>query len=475
MKHIMKRIIVWSVLVSGACVTREKPDVNTAPPVVVPPVVVDDPTFPQQCADIWQQELGRAIDSAGLAGCLDQFRRGDSGETIRAGVRLSAEYRQRQSDIANAIENAKRFRPFTLDGRTWQRDGREQYPLLASDLSPLVLSAAERGAVLDEIKAHGYDSVRVFAGHLTWTTPVQTVEIARAVLPVFMDEAAQRGLSVLVVAVTDSRAGGYDVTGHLQAIAEIVRGRSNLLGVTCANELWHPSQSDLVNDAAALDAVCRPIMERAGIRWDLGAPEYDEPQGDVWPIPSGSFITLHLDRGRDKWNQIRRVRELFEVMNITRKSVINAEMLGADEVDGPVSGKQRSNDPSLFFAAGVLGAGFKIPSLFHSESGRWSRTFGPVQAECSRAFVAGFHAIPHDFQGRYVNTGQVGSPVRGAHFTDVGGPVVRAYSFVSGDQAYTVVLHTSETLPADAVTWADGWHAEARPGRPHVSIFWSHR
>lgn len=86
-------IIVWSL----ACGSMHLPPAPGPAPTPVPtpaPIHVDDLTWPVQCSDIWQQELFRPIDQAGLSGCLEQFRRGDSGEQIRAGVRASDEWKQ---------------------------------------------------------------------------------------------------------------------------------------------------------------------------------------------------------------------------------------------------------------------------------------------------------------------------------------------------------------------------------------------
>ena len=463
----LKAIIVWSALALAGCLSSTRPPVVTPPtPVDTPSIVINDPTFPQQCADIWQQELGRQIDPDGAWGCLAAFQRGDSGEAIREGVKASQEYRDRQDAMAAAIEAAKRLKPFTLDGRTWRQDGAERLPVLDDCLAILVRTPAERAAKLDEIKANGFDGCRVFAGDLDWAG--QTAGTARAVLPAFMDEAAARGLHVLVSAVTGSRSG-FDVPAHLRAVAGLLRGRNNVIGVECANEYWHPTQSSDVNSATWLAATCGPIMDAAGIRWDLGSPEFDEPQDDGWPIPSGTFISVHMDRSRDKWNQVRRIRELYAVSEVTGKAVVNAEMIGAAESVDP---GRRENDPSFFFAAGVLGQAFKIAGVFHSEDGLNARLLGPVQAECARAFVAGYKAIPDGFHGQYQNVGWATSPIRAAQFTDTGGDIVRAYSFTSGDQAYVVVLHTSDVLSMNAFTLTDGWRiASPVTGRPHVSLF----
>ena len=106
----MKRVWIVALLFSIACGVNFKPPTTTPtpPPVTPPPIVVtppapvDDPTFPGQCRDIWDQELHRPIDPAGLAGCLEQFRRGDTGEQVRAVVRASDEYKQLHAPVPAA-------------------------------------------------------------------------------------------------------------------------------------------------------------------------------------------------------------------------------------------------------------------------------------------------------------------------------------------------------------------------------------
>lgn len=87
-----KWLLSLALIVSGCITAAPRPPVVVTPDVPAP-VVVNDSTFPQQCADIWQQELHRAIDPAGLAGCLGQFRGGASGDVVRASVRASDEWK----------------------------------------------------------------------------------------------------------------------------------------------------------------------------------------------------------------------------------------------------------------------------------------------------------------------------------------------------------------------------------------------
>jgi hypothetical protein len=102
-------IIVWS-LALAACLPQKPPVVTPDPPTDAPITAPDNPTWAPQCRDLWQQELARAIDAAGLAGCLDQFRRGDTSDQVRATVRASAEWQTKHPPAAPRATEAELHR-----------------------------------------------------------------------------------------------------------------------------------------------------------------------------------------------------------------------------------------------------------------------------------------------------------------------------------------------------------------------------
>jgi hypothetical protein len=352
--------------------------------------------------------------------------------------------------------------PVRVDGRFWVTDAGTFRPVFQSGLTLLVRGAPERAAFLDETRALGFNGVRVFAGALPWAG--QTATAARELLPQLLDEAAVRGLYVYVSAITESRAGGYDLEAHLRAIAAIVQAHPNAL-LEVANETFHPTQADVINDPARLLALARRAVP-ASILYSLGAADVDEPDASGrYPTDGGAFNTAHLDRGRDTWNQVRRLREIAAISEATKKPAMSGEPMGADEQMGGATGtKQRRNDPTFFYAMGVLCRGFELGCVFHSEAGLQAQLLGPVQRECALAFMAGWRSIDTNDRLTFKNARWDGSPVADADFDRV----VRAYSFISGDHGWTVLVG----LSGDArVRWGGGWSPHGVVGeRPGVQV-----
>lgn len=440
------------------------------PPVPTPPQpVFDEAGARRTCEAIWREELGREIDPEGLIGCLNQARSGGTAETIRADVRQSEEYRAKQARAQKPPEQPRPepvTSPLRVEGRVFvDESGAIFRPAFASALSILAQPADVRARVLDEIAKLGLNGIRVFAGRLTWAN--QSPALAVTVLPALLNEAHDRGLRVLVTALTDTRDGGYDEADHLDRIADITAPFDHAI-LECANETYHDTQSDLVQDTTRLLSMAREVLAGYPHPWALGAAATDEPINGVYPNDGGTFNTSHLDRGRDKWNQVRRVRELYAITEVTHTPTLNSEPIGADEEAQP---GRRENDPNFFFALGALNRGFDIGGVFHSEDGLHARPLGPVQRACAEAFVAGSRIVPWDARLDYRNARWGNSPVVDAAFTDIGGPIVRAYSFVDGGRGVTVILSTEPSSPLAHVVFGNGWFvADEIAQRPHVTV-----
>lgn len=364
-----------------------------------------------------------------------------------------------------------------VDGRFWVTDAGTFRPLFQSGLALLARGPPERAAFLDQTRALGFNGIRVFAGDLGWAN--QTPASARAALPALLDEAAARGLYVYVCALT---GGGYDVEAHLRAIVEIVKGRSNVL-LEGFNELGHPTQSDIGKDPARALQLTRRVIP-PGITWTLGAMVgTDEPTPEgTYAADGGLFNDGHLDRGRDLYNQVRRLREIYGIAESTRKPAMSGEPIGIAEV--PMPGKQRfwnGRDEitvKLFgfpdaatrfsFAYGVLCRGLEVGCVFHSEQGLHGEPLGPNTTAAAREFLAGWQAIPTTDRLTFVNAGWAGSPVAGADFDN---GIVRAYSFIAGGRGWTVLVGVRGD---PRVVWGGGWRPVGviaeRPGVQVIEI-----
>jgi hypothetical protein len=127
---------------------------------------------------------------------------------------------------------------------------------------------------------------------------------------------------------------------------------------------------------------------------------------------------------------------------------MSGEPVGSDEVTQP--GK-RLHDPTIFWTMGVLCRGFELGCVFHSEAGLHGNLLGPNQTEDAKAFIAGTKTLPTGDRLSFQNSGWGTSPVKGGDFDKV----VRAYSFVAGNVAWTVCLGmTGEPN----LQLQNGWH-----------------
>jgi len=149
--------------------------------------------------------------------------------------------------------------------------------------------------------------------------------------------------------------------------------------------------------------------------------------------PQGHFVTRHLDRSRDKWNMVRRVRELEWLSGETQKPVVNWEPIGFGERGEP---GRRIADRDIALAFGVLSRIFTVPTIFHCESGLSSSPLGPVQSACAHDFITGTQVASDDARLVFKNATWHDSPVKSFDTT----AAVRAYSGISGNTGVLCVL-----------------------------------
>jgi hypothetical protein len=307
---------------------------------------------------------------------------------------------------------------------------------------------------LDEAQALGFNLVRTFCGPLPWCGQDAAQVYDR--LPAFLQDCADRGLNAYLSYCTEAGTG-YDLDQHVDAIEDIVEDYPAVVLREVGNEPWHPTQGGRLTPTRCGDLAGRWMRGPTGD----GAAEDDEST----EYAGGRFVPVHLDRGRDKWNMVRRVRELLAVSENTGKPALNQEPIGADEVSQP--GK-READPAIFYTMGALNRLFLGGSgVFHSQSGLLAERLGPNQRRCAEAYIRGVRCWPGANRLQYLNVGHAGSPIVSATFNegDLSDPgCTRSYSGVIDNHGFNVTLGVSDMANPGAVI-GNGWRWGAELGR----------
>jgi hypothetical protein len=401
------------------------------------------------CARIWLEELERPIDAGGLADCVAQIRGGRSADAIREGVRQSPEYKE--------LQERKKASQSKVSGRL--RAG--EHRLLNNDagvfrglfVSGFTLTTMHRDPAREFIQwaaRTGFNGVRVLCGNLTWAG--QTADAAAAGLPDVLETLAEHGLYCEVTAVSDSAAGGFDTRAHVDRIASICAEHQNAI-VEIANEPYHPTQRAEVHDYAYLGRLGRDLVDPRGLLWAVGAPPDDEPGAREFPL-AGGYLHVHLNRGRDEWNMVRRVRELENASTSYNRHVWNGEPIGWHDTSQP--GRRNAN-PDIAFAMGALSRGFEVSVTSHAEHGLRAELPTPHQQHMHERLIAGFRAIPTTARLLFKNARWVDSPVAEAAFERA---VVRVYSFLdSADHGYTFAFGMTGD---PQIQWKNGFREAAR-------------
>jgi hypothetical protein len=390
-------ILLLSVLAIGCLHTAPR----TTPQPPPPPTEAQIAEWTATCTAIWREELDRPapyIDPDGLAGCIEQAKAGGTAETIRENVRLSEEYAKRierleqerkEAEEREKLKGKLRGRLKVVGTEFIAADGKKFIFVGASELSILMKTEAERDALLDVLRELGFNGLRVFAGHLGWESLTQTLDRVYATLPGLLKAAAERGLYVMVTAVTDSGVG-YDVLAHIKAVRDETAKHDNIL-FEIGNELYHGTQSAFVNNIAALCDAVKPLMQGYPHPWALGAAAEDYPVNGRYTADCGTFNTSHVSRGGSETDIVNRLTSLAAIMQATGKPVLNSEPIGADEVDRP---GRRIGNPAFFGKLARRSMSYGFGSVFHSEDGLFARAWGPVQRRAAEAFVNGYAGEP---------------------------------------------------------------------------------
>jgi len=294
---------------------------------------------------------------------------------------------------------------------------------------------------LDEAVALGSTLVRIFCGALPWCS--QEPQHVYERLPGVLEACAARGVNAYLAYHTEAGTG-YDLDAHTDEVERIARAYPTVVLREVANEADHPTQGDRLSPERCADLADR--MDGVVLH---GATITDD-ESMIYAGRDGNAV--HLDRGRDPWNMVRRIREIYGRSEANGLPSTNQEPIGGAEQPEP--GK-RLSDPAIFRTMGALGRLFDCLSIFHSDDGLNARPFQPRQLACARAFGEGFRAWPTEDELQYRNTGHGGSPVKTANFDRV----IRVYSGVVPDwtQALTVVLGLQQSTDYAGVELNEGW------------------
>lgn len=276
--------------------------------------------------------------------------------------------------------------------------------------------------------------------------------------------AREADLYVEVVALADTLAYPLHEIGiadQVGAVAAVCNHAENCV-LELANENSHPSQqSGLLTDLTVL----RALRQLAPSTLPVSLGSTHGPDDESTRYQEGDYLTVHSDRSRDLWNQLRRVREIALVSEIAGKPAID------DENDRTNESTAR---PDRDFAQGFLDRGFVAGGTWHCEDCRFARVPRPAQREAARAYLRGATIIPINVDVAYRNAGQAGSPVRRARFFAPGpadalgaDAVVRVYSFVMNGRGWTILLG----IDGDpGIEWQEGWQPLDRVDEPWAAV-----
>jgi hypothetical protein len=357
-------------------------------------------------------------------------------------------------------------RPKVLDGRLVVRGRQMTYP----DGRVFVWRGATGFQLLDHL-ADGRDAEAVlFAAWLRGTgfSLVRVLaqadgmfklspEAGRAALSRLCALATEYDVYVELVALADSAALQRDageLRAQVRAVGQAAAACPAFL-VQVANEHEHSTQHGLLHDPVFLASLAAEIP--AEVTYTLAPPFDDEAL-----TPTGEYVTRHRDRGRDKWNQVRRVREFEMVSATTGKFTVDDEPIGFDEVARPGA---RETDCAIAFTQGALARLFEVGSTFHFQDGLFATVPRPNQRACAEAFLEGTRVVADDVRLAYKNLGFHDGPIASAK----DGTFVRLYSGL-GATSITVGLGLTGADPE--IRWQNGWTPRrVLAERPGVTVW----
>jgi hypothetical protein len=305
--------------------------------------------------------------------------------------------------------------------------------------------------LLDQLQARAVQFVRVFAGHLS--DRQQTAESARERLPWFLEQCGARGLGAQVCAITDSRAGGYDLGGHVERVAGILARYPHTL-LELVNENEHPTQVAIgPAELRALTARARAAGFRGLLTWGATVRGDELEVGkDSYSMAGGDFINAHLMRDTSPGGT--RMPWYHEASRMTEIQKISQKYRAPGESGEPNRVENKDNPSGFAYLLGANGRGLGLATVFHSAGVRDARALDGVELAALEAFVRGYravHGLAPDRGFGFINGHWTEAPLAGVRWYDPdrGRQVWRAFTFTAGARARVVLCG----LP-DAAKWA---------------------
>jgi hypothetical protein len=287
-----------------------------------------------------------------------------------------------------------------------------------------------------------------------------TPQAGLAYLPEACELAGARGLYVEAVAIADTHAEdehdamyplypGFDYAAHVAEAGAICADFPNTV-LEFVNE---PMQKWQPFDPATLRSFAPGVPRE--VPFTLGAPDGAEDESQIYCDPGNAYQTVHSDRNRAPWGNVRHTREI---------QIMSSEIDQYGWNDEP--GKQFTC--AQHFAIGGLAGVCMIGDTFHADGVRHCVIPTGDELAWFEARRDGWAFVPATTWGTFANFGWTAPnpepPIAACEFWDEDG---RAYSVVLEDEAYTVLINARYPV------WKPGWTcraAEERTDRPDRQI-----
>lgn len=354
----------------GACVTPK-------PQLPKPPIVPSS----QICIDIWQQELGRMIDDAGLQDCLRQQLDGRTGDEIRARVKTSPEWAEHHAPPPPA--QFVPLAPITVDGTIFRVNGQPWVlkGVTAFRLMDRFLKGEDIQPFLDAYR--GFNTLFVFCytpanvwGAASWESPSPVQVLG------FVKEMNLRGWYVEITLLTNkpdaARLDSARAILHMLAAARTASA-SNVL-IRLGNE---PAEQNGAGNPVYTTTELKSAAEASGFVYDSG---FYEANGSTW---FGKYISPHTKRDAE-WP--RRGHDCFDITH----GAVDAPALGKKPVpcvlgEPEKAGNATADDYEAYCGTGVQ---FGVGCALHSETGKQARVPTAAEAAVARGALRGLNAFP---------------------------------------------------------------------------------